>query len=217
MVARNMNGKIMTELIEERLYGLIEIAERQQNVVQTALEGMEQERNALREELQRFGENLGTLEEDVRQMASNAILESREGVEQAGASMALEAVEALQNILDDVTAHAEQVAATLRAVTQWLRWRFLWLGLAGAAGLVILWWLASATVAWWDIAAIGRAQAQKITLQAEVAMLEANRDAWVAAGLQGKLRRCGPKNRPCVRVDEVAGPFGNDGDYRLIR
>jgi hypothetical protein len=31
-----------------------------------------------------------------------------------------------------------------------------------------------------------------------------------------KLEKCGPKARPCVRVDEGAGAFGNQSDYRVI-
>jgi len=36
------------------------------------------------------------------------------------------------------------------------------------------------------------------------------------AGMLGKLERCGPKSRPCIRVDERAGSFGDQADYRVI-
>ncbi len=36
------------------------------------------------------------------------------------------------------------------------------------------------------------------------------------AGLLGKLERCGPKSRPCIRVDERTGSFGDQADYRVI-
>jgi len=54
-------------------------------------------------------------------------------------------------------------------------------------------------------------------LETEIAALQANHDAWVKAGMLGKLERCGPKARPCIRVDENAGTFGNRADYRVIQ
>jgi hypothetical protein len=63
---------------------------------------------------------------------------------------------------------------------------------------------------------IGAAQARKAQLEAEIAQLQATQDGWVKAGMLGKLERCGPKARPCVRVDEGAGGFGDRGDYRVI-
>jgi hypothetical protein len=56
----------------------------------------------------------------------------------------------------------------------------------------------------------------KATLQAEVVEMQANHDDWAKAGLLAKLQKCGPKARPCVRVDEGAGAFGNQSDYRVI-
>jgi hypothetical protein len=57
---------------------------------------------------------------------------------------------------------------------------------------------------------------REVELAAEIAQLEAVRDGWEKAGMLGKLERCGPKARPCVRVDESAGGFGDRSDYRVI-
>lgn len=46
--------------------------------------------------------------------------------------------------------------------------------------------------------------------------LRASRDEWVKTGAQAKLERCGPKARPCVRVDERAGVFGTASDHRVL-
>ncbi len=72
---------------------------------------------------------------------------------------------------------------------------------------------------WWDTGTIAAAQVRKAQLQAEVAELEATHDAWVKAGMLGGVERCGPTARPCIRVDESAGPFGSQGhnDYRVIQ
>ena len=92
-------------------------------------------------------------------------------------------------------------------------------GEAGVAGLVLLGWLASTLVLWWDMGTIAAAQLQKAQLQQEVAGLQATQDAWVKAGMLARLERCGPKARPCIRVDEGAGGFQSQGhdDYRVIQ
>jgi len=56
----------------------------------------------------------------------------------------------------------------------------------------------------------------KLTVPGEVAELQANREGWAMAGMLGKLERCGPKLRPCIRVDERDGSFGDHADYRVI-
>jgi hypothetical protein len=210
------NQNAMSEAGEERIYGLIEIAERQQSVAQNTLEGMVKERIAFGQELQRFTDGLTNLEHTLHEMMSRAILETRRGAQEAGMEVAHGAVESLQTALDDIAEQAEQMETILRTITDWLRWRFLWMGLAGVLGLVGLWWLATCAVLWWDTSAIGGAQMQKVRLQTEIAQLEANREAWVKAGMESTLSRCGPKKRPCVKVDESAGSFGEQGNYRFI-
>ena len=78
--------------------------------------------------------------------------------------------------------------------------------------------LASTLVLWWDTGAIASAQARKAQLQAEVAELQASYDGWVKVGVQQKVLRCNPGNRPCIRVDENAGAFESQGyaGYRVI-
>ena len=87
---------------------------------------------------------------------------------------------------------------------------------AAVAALVLGGWLASTLVLWWDTGAIASARAEKAQLQAEVAAMQASRDEWAQAGFLAKLGRCGPKGRPCVRVDEGAGAFGERADYRVL-
>ena len=175
---------------EERLYGLMEIAERQQAAVQAALDGLAAERAAVAESL------AGAATEGVAavQAATGPLLSRLAGVaEQAG-----------------------QADAALRGVVAWASWRLLGWMVAAVALLVLLGWLASNAVLWWDTGTIGAAQAERARLQAAVAAMQANRDEWVKAGLIAKLERCGPKARPCVRINESAGAFGTSSDYRVL-
>jgi len=139
------------------------------------------------------------------------------------AAAATEGVKAVQTAtqpllgeLDSVTTTAGQAETALRRVVLWASWRLLEWIMAVMAALVLLGWLASTAVLWWDTKAIGAAQAHKAQLEAEVAQTQANREEWAQVGLLDKLERCGPKLRPCIRVDERAGSFEDHADYRVI-
>jgi len=118
-----------------------------------------------------------------------------------------------------VMAEAGQAEAALRGVVAWASWRLLGWMAAVVAALVLGGWLASTLVLWWDTGAIAAARVEKRQLQLDVAELRASRDEWVKTGAQAKLERCGPKARPCIRVDEGAGAFesGGHADYRVIQ
>jgi hypothetical protein len=138
------------------------------------------------------------------------------GAAETGAAAMEKATAPLLRELAGMSSQAGQAEAALRRVVRWASWRLLGRGVAGIAALALLWWLASSAVLWWDAGAIGAAQARKAQLEAEIADLRVNHDAWVKAGMLGKIERCGPHARPCIRVDEGAGAFGDQGDYRVI-
>ena len=207
----------MSEVAEERLFGLVEIAERQQAVAQMALEGMAAERIALGQERQEWTDLVDPLSEDIRAAVLQAVSENMAGAAEMGAEAVKAATEPLLGMLTEVAAEARQAEAALRGIVRWTSWRLLGWGLATVAGLALVWWLAVGAVLWWDSSAIGAAQLEKVKLDAEIAELKGNRDAWVKAGMAAKLEQCGPKNRPCIPVDESAGTFGRQGDYRVIR
>ena len=50
-----------------------------------------------------------------------------------------------------------------------------------------------------------------------MAELKANQDGWQKAGMLGKIDCCGARSRPCIAVDENAGPFGEHSEYRVIQ
>lgn len=206
----------MSEIAEERLFGLLEIAERQQTVAQMALEGLAAERMALAQERQQWADQLGQSAQDVRSAVQSALSDSIATVAETSTDAIRGATEPLLDTLNDMTHEAAQAEVALRGVVRWASWRLLLWSLALIAGVALLWWLAICAVLWWDSSAVGAAQLQKAQLEAEIAELKANRDAWEKAGLLGKVERCGPKNRPCVQVDESAGSYGKQSDYRII-
>ncbi len=202
---------------EDRLYGLMEIAERQQAAVQTALDGLAAERASLGREREALARGVRDLQLGTQGALRSAVADSLAGAATEGVAAVQAATKPLLGRLAGVTAEAGQAEAALRRVVLWASWRLLGWVMAGVAGLVLLGWLASTLVLWWDTGTIAAAQVEKAQLQAQVAALQANYDGWVKAGMLEKVTRCNPGNRPCIRVNEGAGPFGERSDYRVIQ
>jgi len=201
---------------EDRLYGLMEIAERQQAAVQAALDGLAAERAALGREREALARGVRDLQIGTQGAVRSAVTDSLAGAATDGVAAVQAATKPLLGKLAEVTAEVGQAQAALRQVVLWASWRLLGWVMAGVAGLVLLGWLASTLVLWWDTGTIAAAQVQKAQLQAEVAEMQANHDGWVKAGMLGKLEHCNPGFRPCIRVNESAGAFGDRSDYRVI-
>ena len=145
-----------------------------------------------------------------------AVADSLAGAAVEGVAAVRAATGPLLVRLDGVAERAGQADAALRGVVAWASWRLLgWLVAVGAAA-VVLGWLMSSGVLWWDARAIQAVRAEKAQLQAEVVEMQASRDEWAKAGFLAKLGRCDPGNRPCVRVNEKAGAFGPASDYRVL-
>jgi len=204
---------------EDRLYGLMEVAERQQAAVQAALEGLAAERAALVREREALARGVRDVQTGTQGAVRAAVAESLAGAAMEGAAAVQAATGPLLSRLAGVSEQAGQADAALRGVVAWASWRLLGWMTAAVAALVLGGWLASTLVLWWDTGAIGAARVERRQLQLEVAELRASRDEWAKTGAQAKLIRCGPKARPCVRVDERAGVFesGGHADYRVIQ
>jgi chaperonin cofactor prefoldin len=84
----------------------------------------------------------------------------------------------------------------------------LWsLGLAGATALipgVLLWWVTPST------AELASLRSQREALSADLARLEAQ-------GARVEWRRCGEAQRLCVRIERDAKPYGETGDFFIVR
>jgi hypothetical protein len=198
---------------EDQLYGLMEIAERQQAAVQTALEGLVAERAALARERETFAQEVALLRAGTREAVSLAVAEGFGGAAGKGVEAVQVATQPLLGKLEGVTASAANAEAALRRVVSWASWRLLGWIMMLIVALVLLGWLTSNALVWWDTGTINQ-------LQGEISELQANHDSWVKAGMLDRLERCAPGNRPCVEVNEDAGPFGTPGgsqDYRVLK
>ena len=220
---------------EQALFGLMAVAEEQQAAVREALAGLaaqqavlerqqaslERQAEAVRAEaagLRRIAGEVGPLLAlDTREAAKTAV---KEGLAGAGATATAAVEKAAKPLLDGlsgVTAQAGAVEATLRRAVGWATWRLLGRGFLAVAGLACALWLAQGAASWWGWRDLDATRARAAELRAEVAELKANRDALVREGLLARIVRCTPGNRPCVRIDEAAGVYGEQKDYRVLR
>ena len=204
---------------EERLYGLMEIAERQQAAAQAALEGLAAERAALARERRALARDVEALQSGTQAAVRGAVADSFAGAATDGAAAVRTATQPLLGQLEQVTQQAGAAQAALRRVVLWASWRLLgWLVAVGAV-TVMLGWLMSSGVLWWDAGSIKDAQQEKARLQGEIAQMQDTYDTLKSAGALGRVIRCNPGNRLCIQVNEEAGSFGTEGhyDYRVIQ
>lgn len=195
---------------EERLYGLMEIAERQQAVVQRVLNGLAAERDALAQERQKVAAEAAALEERVRDAVRATVTTALARVGEDGVAAVREATQPLLEDLAEMTEGVAEAETALQRVVSWVSWRLMARLLALIAGLVLLGWLSSTAIIWWDGGTVNR-------LRSEIATMRANHAAWVKKGMLDRLTRCDPGNRPCVAINPSAGAYGKSGDYRVLK
>lgn len=202
---------------EERLYGLLEVAEQQQKAAQLALEGLQAERAALAQERRALAGAVQRLTPLLRQEVETTVRDHMRVMAGHGTQALQDAVTPLLGAVDKAArkaGEAEKALETMadqasRKVTlSWARW---------VALIVFAGWAVNQVLLWDDARGLQRQRATKAALTEEVAQMTENRDAWIKAGMLGKITRCQPGNRPCIQVDESAGSFGEQQDYRVIQ
>ena len=220
---------------EQALFGLMAVAEEQQAAVREALAGLAAQQAALERQqaglerqaeavqveatrLRRLAGEVGpALAQSTREAAELAVQRGLAGASVTATAAVETAARPLLDGLSGVTAQAGAVEAALRRAVDWATWRLLGRGLVVVAGLAGVLWLAQGAAWWWGWRDLDAVRTEKAVLQAEVAELRANRDALVREGLLARIVRCNPGNRPCVRIAETAGVYGEQRDHRVLR
>ena len=146
---------------EDRLYGLMEVAERQQGAVQAALDGLAAERAALAREREALARGVAGLQAGTQGAVRAAVADSLAGAAVEGVAAVQAATGPLLARLDGVAAQAGEADAALRGVVAWASWRLLGWMVAAVALLVLGGWLATTLVLWWDTGAIGAARVER--------------------------------------------------------
>lgn len=207
----------MNDVHTDEIYGLLETAEHQQAALQANLERLAAERSALEVERERLVTAVYQLRDDISQNVVQAIENAMSKIADNGDEAIRSVGESLRNSLDGASFQARQMETSLRNLVRWTSWRLLSGIIAALSAIFLISWAASCATLWWNAGAIGRSQAKKEALQEQIALLESDSRLKGAHGLIDKLNSCGEKKRRCVQVDESAGAFGSDGDYRVVK
>ena len=214
--------------MEAEIFGLMTAAQDQQTAVQTALARLAAQEAALKEERRLLAETLAAVQ--------NQLVLARRAAEEIGPELQRKVEAAIRSAVADKVAQAVASAAgpvfnqltavveaagavetSLRRAVGWLTWRLL--GRLGAivAGLLALMVAGRIGLEWWTDYRLASAQAESSLLEAKITGLQDTSDMLERAGAKAGINKCGPSARLCIRVDEAAGPFGDQADYRIIR
>ena len=225
----------MSDKVEAEIFGLMTAAQDQQAAVQTALARLAAQEAALKEERRILAETLAAVQNQVvlarraaeeigpelqrrmDQAVRTAVADSLAGAGTAAAQAIASSSGPMVERLAVAVASAEAVGPALRQAAGWLTWRLL--GRLGAivVGLLVVMVAGRIGLEWWTDYSLASAQAESSLLEAKIAGLQGTRDVLERAGAKAGINKCGPSARLCIRVDEAAGPFGDQADYRIIR
>ena len=208
---------------QEKLFGLMAVAEDHQKAVEDVLDGLVEEREALAEERAKLEQALASVigvASDVRKAASEAVDAAvKRSLVEAADTAATALKEAAEPIIDDlkgVVSAADKAEGKLSGAVASFGWKWAVVASGAAAGGIAAVLLAGWMSVWWTRHQVEPLTAQRAALVGEVAQLQAQAEGWAKRGGRAKLDRCGDKERLCVRVDKTVG-FGKEADYFILR
>lgn len=198
---------------EQELFGLMAVAQEQQQAAAVALERLEAQRAELNQTIEQA--RAAVREMEMAGKASALIIEkaTRIAVSEAvsGALVAVRdetvktlggSVKPAVSALEGVTGRAEQAEQRLSQAAASFSWQWgaLWAGTAGLLLAVVLGIVLLLVPSPDEIAA----------LRAEVANLEAR-------GGKAVVTVCGPEKRLCAEIDGKAPEYGERGQFRVLK
>lgn len=212
---------------EEKLFGLMAIAEEQQGSVAAAVKVLAderaqcaKERQALARMLQEIGKVASAAPSIVERAVRDALTKSLDQtvnarsteLQRAFAAATKPAINELASIVERTSAIEEG----LRRALAWVSWR--WLGvIAGlGAGAMFVIWIASITTVAWQNYQVTSLMHERADLEADIVRLTANVEALEKRGGRVALTYCGDQRRLCVQVKKDL-QYGKDGDYFVLR
>lgn len=138
--------------------------------------------------------------------AIDALNATRTGLQQAVAQAARVSMrEALQGLHGELE-RAQRVVIDLQRLSLWrASWQHAMVALVAIVVTLV-------AVSWYvpSVADMQALRTEKSQLEASIADLEQR-------GGKLKISHCGPERRLCVAVDDYAGIFGKEGDYRIAK
>ena len=201
---------------EQELFGLMAVAQEQQQAVSETLKKLEDRQVALNAVIARAGtavEDMSKaghasaliIEKATRIAVEKAVQGSLASLQQQTQSTLGESVMPAVKALQGATERAEQAEESLHQAASWISWK--WAAIWASTSCVLL-------------ASIVGLSMLLVPSPSEIADLRANVAALEARGGKIQLVQCGPSNRLCAKIDVKAnkstGGWGTEGQYMIL-
>ena len=202
---------------EQELFGLMAVAQEQQQAVSGALQKLEDRQVALNaviaragtavEEMNKAGHASALIIEKATRIAvEKAVQAALASVQQQTQSALADSINPAVKALQGVTARAEQAEESLHQAASAISWK--WAAILASTSCMLL-------------ASIVGLSMLLVPSPNEIADLRANAAALEARGGKIQLVQCGPSNRLCAKIDVKAnkstGGWGTEGQYMILQ
>ena len=206
---------------EQELFGLMAVAQDQQQAAALTLQRLEAQQAELagiigkaRSAVEAMN-NAGTasavlIEKATKNAVEKGVQSALEGIQQQARSALGDSVNPAMKALQGITARAEQAEETLHQAAKSISWR--WAAIWAFTGCTLL------------TAVVGLSMLL-VPSPNEIADLRANVAALETRGGKVQLTQCGPSNRLCAKIDLKANEgkgtngdgWGKEGEWRILQ
>jgi len=207
----------MVSETERRIFGLLEMAERQQALSGDLLQELKWEKETLARERQEQRAAHERWRRDMRQATQTEVRRSLEDMLATGTEGVRLTLSGLRSELNHLPLHTNRAVQALDRLVHYATWGLFLRIVAGLLGLGGGLWLITSGILLWQQGRLVQLEDRRTALSAELRHMEQREQDWKQAGLLQDITRCGPNAYPCVRVDMQDTGYGDNGDYRILK
>ncbi|MBM3099328.1 hypothetical protein JRX38_15225 [Gluconobacter cerinus] len=207
----------MVSETERRIFGLLEMAERQQALSGDLLQGLTREKEALARERQEQHAAHQRWRRDVRQATQTEVRRGLEEMLANGTEDVRLTLSGLRSELNHLPLQTTRAVQALEHLVHYTTWELFLRIVAGLLGLGGGLWLITSGILLWQQGRLVQLEDRKAVLSEELRHMEQREQDWKQAGMLQDITRCGPNAYPCVRVDMQDTGYGDNGYYRILK
>ena len=207
----------MVSETERRIFGLLEMAERQQALSGDLLQELTREKEALAWERQEQRTAYERWRRDVRQATQTEVRRGLEDMLTSGTEAVQMTLSGLRSELHHLPLQTTRAVQELKRLVHYATWGLFLRIVAGLLGLGGGLWLITSGILLWQQGRLVQLEDRKAVLSEELRHMEQREQDWKQAGMLQDITRCGPEQRPCVLTDLEAGSYGDHGEYKVLQ
>ena len=206
----------MVSETERRIFGLLEMAERQQALSGDLLQELTREKEALARERQEQHAAHERWRRDVRQATQTEVRRGLEEMLASGTEGVRLTLSGLRSELHHLPLQTTRAVQALERLVHYATWGLFLRIVAGVLGLGGALWLITSGILLWQQGRLVQLEERRTALSAELRHMEQREQDWKQAGLLQDITRCGPEQRWCVLTDPGAEAYGDNGEYKVL-